>query len=404
MLKHRPLPKNSSKSTAVAPFKAPTAPTYTADFIITPDAVTCKSATRKAEEINPHVLTLAQRILCHRRPSNSPLLASWVKDVFMPLLKEHMSEEAEEPVVDDYGNVIVEVTHDCEYSSTMFTAHLDTVHHDANPKALTNKATQQVAYDATKRVLFKQDNECLGADDGTGVYIMLQMIKAGVPGCYAFFLDEEIGRQGSIALGRSDMFQQKLKGVIKRCISFDRAGSTDVITRQLCGVCASDTFAKALSEQLKKHSGFDYKPSPNGSYTDSATFSFNIPECTNVSVGYKSQHGPNETQNVQVMLKLIDAVTKVKWDELPVERDPHNDDKDLFDYDVGFDYGYTRKPTTVTFEQRLECIETLLAPDPDAEELAELLQAYPYACARALLEEYGLGADDVYDLVQGMLR
>ena len=45
-----------------------------------------------------------------------------------------------------------------------------------------------------------------------------------------------------------------------------------------------------------------------------------IPECTNVSVGYNNEHTGREIQNMTYLEKLCKAVLKVNWKELPVVR------------------------------------------------------------------------------------
>jgi hypothetical protein len=57
-------------------------------------------------------------------------------------------------------------------------------------------------------------------------------------------------------------------------------------------------------------------------YTDTAEFTDNIPECTNISIGYYSEHGEREHLDVNHLQSLSRAVLKFDWDALPVERDP----------------------------------------------------------------------------------
>ena len=63
-------------------------------------------------------------------------------------------------------------------------------------------------------------------------------------------------------------------------------------------------------------------PCDTGVYTDTAEFIGLIPECTNISVGYKHQHGDREWQDVEFLWKLAGTCVSIQWDLLPTERDP----------------------------------------------------------------------------------
>jgi hypothetical protein len=63
-------------------------------------------------------------------------------------------------------------------------------------------------------------------------------------------------------------------------------------------------------------------PSDAGVYTDTKEFFELVPECFNISVGYKFQHGSREQQDVAYLAKLHEVVCAVNWDALPTKRDP----------------------------------------------------------------------------------
>ena len=226
-------------------------------------------------------------------------------------IKSFAEKYTREVFVDGYGNLFADVGD----SSTMFTAHIDTVDSQPGQKVLT--------LDTKTDMVHVKEGECLGADDGTGIWLMLNMIQAGVSGLYCFFLDEEIGGRGSSYATQNGLFKWS---EFDRCISFDRKGYGDVITHQACGRSCSDNFARALAKQLNK-SGLGYKPDDTGSFTDSANFTDLVAECTNLSVGYFSQHGPNETQDLQFAADLAKALVEVDWDALPTHREPGEDDR-----------------------------------------------------------------------------
>jgi hypothetical protein len=189
----------------------------------------------------------------------------------------------------------------------MFTCHLDTcssTYEKVNHKI----GTQFVETDGTT---------ILGADDKAGMTVLLYMIEHNVPGLYYFFIGEEVGCIGSSAAANLNFSDYN------KCISFDRRGYDSVITEQLFGVCCSDEFAKDLAKQLnKKNLTFNFRPDPTGIFTDSACFTESIPECTNISVGYFSEHQFVEKQDLRFLVNLCEAVVKVDWASLPVMRDP----------------------------------------------------------------------------------
>jgi putative aminopeptidase FrvX len=208
---------------------------------------------------------------------------------------------------DEVGNYFLKIGE----SETMFTAHLDTVCGDNIQEV--NHIAELIDGDAIVRT---DHNTILGADDRTGVLIMMYMIEKMIPGLYYFFIGEELGRLGSekIAKCTPEFFK-----AYKRCISFDRNGFGSVITHQGAERCCSPIFATALVNELTQHTGHQHFSDKFGSFTDSMSFSHNhlIPNCTNISVGYFDQHSVYETQNITYLEKLCQAVTKVKWEALP---------------------------------------------------------------------------------------
>lgn len=168
----------------------------------------------------------------------------------------------------------------------------------------------------------------LGADDKAGTWILLKLIELNVPGLYLFHVGEECGGVGSKALA------EKHKGLfegVKRAIAFDRADYSDVICTQNVGKCCSDEFGKALAEALNKSNYIPpknkFKSGVRGTFTDTASYVRIIPECTNVSVGYFSQHGSNEKLDYLWLTGYLwpaikEMVERGDFDNLPTVRDP----------------------------------------------------------------------------------
>jgi hypothetical protein len=218
-------------------------------------------------------------------------------------------------LIDEAGNIHVD-TRNGPHNRTMFTSHTDTVHREGGANAIRLDTSNPLA------IKWRADNgSCLGADDGAGVALMVHMIEAGVKGLFVFFRGEEVGGVGSSWLAEN--MPQALEG-IDRCISLDRAGGHDVITHQAGGRCCSDSFADALAAALTTDDmSLCYAADSTGVFTDSANLTRIVAECTNLSVFYTSQHGDGEWQDVTFLQQLAEQLVAVAWDDLPVERNPH---------------------------------------------------------------------------------
>jgi hypothetical protein len=212
-------------------------------------------------------------------------------------------------IKDKHNNYYIIIPGD---DTTMFTSHLDTADREQKKVNLLTKNENGEEY------IFTDGSSILGADDKAGVTVMLYLIAHNVPGIYYFFYGEERGGVGSRGVATEFNSVEHLKNV-KKCISFDRRKTGSVITSQYGRVCCSNQFGEALCKELNK-SGLNLSNDPTGVFTDSASFMDDIPECTNVSVGYNNEHTGREIQNMTYLEKLCKAVIKVNWKELPVVR------------------------------------------------------------------------------------
>lgn len=194
----------------------------------------------------------------------------------------------------------------------LWSSHIDTCHHQGGYQRL--EIWEDSKTNLNYLQVLKGDGNCLGADDGTGVWLMIEMIKAKREGLYVFHRGEEVGCRGSKWIAKET--PELLTG-IDYAIAFDRRDFTNTITFQGGNRCASDEFAKALSEKIHP----SYEPDPSGVYTDTASYMTLIPECTNLSVGYQGQHGPLERQYLGFALSLRERVLALDVTGLPVKRD-----------------------------------------------------------------------------------
>jgi len=194
---------------------------------------------------------------------------------------------------------------------TLFTAHVDTVHRKMGANKI--RKTDSTWY---------ADGAPLGADDGVGCALLMHLIHAKVPAYYVFTQGEEVGGIGAKHLAKD---HATLLAQFDRAIAFDRKGTDSVITHQGYGRTASDVFGQALADALNETDltgNLMYSPDETGVYTDTAEFTDTIPECTNVSCGYYSEHTDKEHLDMHHFAQLGRAVVLIDWDALPTSRDP----------------------------------------------------------------------------------
>jgi hypothetical protein len=241
-----------------------------------------------------------------------------VKETFISLTTETYPHGHEEEVVkyiqgaglskDKFGNYYKIIGH----SDTVFTCHLDTA-------SRTKDKINLIEYQKDGDTFIKTDGSTiLGADDKAGCTVMLYMIANNVPGVYWFFIGEERGGIGSGQVA-SEYYSYSFMQGKKKMVSFDRRNYYSVITSQFGAVCCSNEFGESLCKELNK-SGLKLNLDPTGVFTDSANFVDYIPECTNVSVGYFSEHQHTEIQNISYLERLAKAAVACNWDKLVVKR------------------------------------------------------------------------------------
>lgn len=205
-------------------------------------------------------------------------------------------------VQDGFGNRILTIG---ENPTTLFSSHTDTVHREGG--------TQKIIQDTEKQIIYKDDNECLGADDGAGMWIMIQLINEKIPGLYIFHRGEECGGLGSSYIARDT---PEILENITKAIAFDRRGTKDIINRQSGGKCCSEEFVKSLADALDmEHSA------ATGSFTDTANYTDLVEECTNVSVGYYSEHRPAESLDYEYLQNLLNKLLFIDFETLEVKRE-----------------------------------------------------------------------------------
>lgn len=285
--------------------------------------------------------------------------------------------------MDKYGNFWLSIPQaDGTPATTLFSAHTDTVH-----KA---KATGTYPLTVNDQILSVKDGGVLGADDGTGIWILLNLIEASVPGLYIFHREEEIGGNGSTFIA------QRHAGILEkynRAIAFDRKGTKDIITHQGGERCCSDAFAEAFAAQLNDGTDFLYTGDDGGSFTDTKNYTLLIPECTNLAVGYYDQHTLFECQDMSFVTRLINRLIAVDWEALPTVRDKTVVEDLWADWNDRWSNFNTN--TTAGYSTRKK---DKSAEGEDLEAMCDLIMDYPMEIARAW-KDRGYDAHELEHLI-----
>ena len=261
---------------------------------------------------------------------------------------------------DSFGNRYIQIG---EPNGVMFSCHTDTVH--------ARHGRQKILFDEVKGEIFKDDKNPLGADDGAGIWLMLNMIKREISGLYIFHRAEECGGLGSSYI--AEHTPQLLDG-LKYAVAFDRCGTEDIITHQAGQRCCSIDFANALSQAFGDV-GLRYVKDDTGIFTDSANYTHLIPECTNISVGYDQEHTAWETLDYKHLFRLLEAVFQIDWSSLPAVRDVNE-----------IDYGYNEPMSWGGHRGTMS--------DVSYSQMYDFCYAYPEEAAEILLSA-GVGSESI---------
>lgn len=299
---------------------------------------------------------------------------------------------------DGFGNRILAIG---DAPTVLWSCHVDTVH--------AKGGRQNVQWDGdTLRLAKGKPGQSLGADDGAGLWLMLEMIDAQRPGLYVFHQGEEVGCLGSKWIARNT---PELLDGIGAAIALDRAGTRDVITHQMGRRICSEAYGQALADALNKGSGLAFETCDGGVFTDTEVYGDLVSECVNVSVGYQGQHGPRESLDVAFLLVLRDALLGLDMALLVPSRDPAAMD---FDDYPGSPYGgrgmgrvcstgddgYERWASSWRFG---DDVDDDLDGDGDfssGREMLDLVMDHPDIAVR-LLRAAGVTADDLFDAALG---
>lgn len=317
--------------------------------------------TRTSKAVFPALEPRAELLamLAMRRPAWSKTERNFIFRFLRPL---DMRE-------DEIGNLYKRIG----TAPVLWSCHTDTVHAKGGTQLLSLSASGIVS------VADKSSN-CLGADCTAGVWLMVQMIRAGVPGLYVFHRAEEVGGIGSQFIAKH---RPELLADILYAVAFDRRGHTAIITHQGAR-CCSEEFSASLGLAL----GMGHRSDSGGTFTDTANYTDLIGECSNLSVGYMNEHTKRETLDVLYLEKLRNALLRIDTSTLVAKRAAGELDPD--------DYSFNFPDDEQDIEPR----------NAGGATLASLLRDHPDEVAD-WLEEYGITADEIATAIYmrgGVLR
>lgn len=287
---------------------------------------------------------------------------------------------------DGYGNYRLQIG---EAPRVMWCAHTDTVHKTGGKQAIAAR-DGVVCLHSSETV-----SNCLGADNTAGVWILCELIRAKVPGLYVFHRGEELGRLGSEWIAKND---PALLDGIDIAIAFDRRSTGSVITHQWNGRTCSGAFARSFIDAT----GLNLALDDGGTFTDTASYSDILSECTNISVGFDHEHSRRETLNVAYLSTLRDALLRADWSKLVVDRKPGEDDPWT---DRWSNYGpYSSTPWDDDGLREGDDYVTGGRPSrTTGRDMASLISDYP-ALVADILEQYGYDYEMLADEMSAMSK
>jgi len=214
-----------------------------------------------------------------------------------------------EYMVDDYGNVFLRkgsIKEDEAYPCVV--AHMDTVHR--NQADLVNTTEKLVIVETTNTegsILYARRklasgveiNTGIGGDDKAGIFIALELIQQYDTIMGAFFVEEEVGCNGSRAAKNNEWLNQA--GYF---IQFD--APTDDWISKVCNNIRlfGDEFQSVLQPVWDSYDMSE--PSTKDPFTDVKELKLNYPvACINYFAGYMEMHTPFEYVVIPYVEKAI---------------------------------------------------------------------------------------------------
>ena len=207
-----------------------------------------------------------------------------------------------------YNGNLIGLNHD---NAPLLSAHMDMVNTDYHivdkSKIYDYNFTITENYDI--RIFRKQEDKevqtSLGADDKNGVWIILELLKAGKPINFIFSHGEEGGCVGIKQVVSNVELAKEIEKKSKYALIVDRRNSSDIIGY-------GNKYCVALDDKLEEFSkanGYKFKKA-HGLCSD-ADYISKLVECVNLSTGYYQAHSSSEFTNVKELVTTLNFVSLV---------------------------------------------------------------------------------------------
>lgn len=197
---------------------------------------------------------------------------------------------------DERGNLYYEIGTE-EERKILFTAHLDDV----------SKKVQKIKkYIVNEQYLTSDEKTILGGDNKTGCAILINMLNNNIPGTYYFFVEEEIGRKGSV------WFAENLKKDFNLTIAFDRREIGSIVTHQRGRKLSSDSLTDQFIKEFS-NSEYKFKEDLFGFSSDSYSLHERSNACINISNGTYNEHKKEEKVDLIYFDYIFNRVIDIDW-------------------------------------------------------------------------------------------
>jgi hypothetical protein len=194
---------------------------------------------------------------------------------------------------DGFGNLFIKIGE----SKILFTAHLDTF----------SKKVEKVNHVIEGKFLKTDGTTILGGDNKVGCAILINMIRANIPGNYYFYCGEEVGRLGS------EYHNSKINNEdYLLAVAFDRKDIGSICNYQRGIKLANDELVDFLITELNK-TGYTFFKDHFGLSCDTFSFNEKVNNCINISTGVYGEHTTGEKIDLDYYKSLQNCVLGVDW-------------------------------------------------------------------------------------------
>lgn len=201
--------------------------------------------------------------------------------------------------IDEYGNMYIKIGNWYE-NKLLFTAHLDT--YSSEIETINSKIENGF--------LKTDEKTILGGDNKTGCAMLINMINNNISGTYYFFVEEEVGRKGSI------WFNNQIKdGEYTFAVAFDRKETCSLVTHQRGIKLINDELTKVLLDEFSSKE-YEFKVDHFGFSCDTVSLIDKVNNCLNISNGTYDEHKKTERVDLEYYDYMFNKVIEIDWEKI----------------------------------------------------------------------------------------